>query len=666
MKSIVLIIIVLCTVTPSAVSQVFSKELGNIGDAEINLTTYARDRQAEAVILFDIGDSRFIDTPEGGYEIQFSREKRIKILTRAGIKYSEVSIPLYTDASGRSETLKSLIAVSYNYEDGQLRRTELNPSSVYDEKINTRWNAKKFVFPDVKPGTIIEYQYVMTTPFHFNLPDWEFQSRIPTVYSRLTVRMIPFYEYAFIVHGTNRFDYQTSTKDSKVRTFGQVTEVYGQNMGGGIKFQDMVHVYGMNNVPAFRDESYITSVDDYLIRMDFQLAKFNSPQGGSQEIMSTWPKLIQELIKYDEFGKYLNSCGKSAEKIIESELDLQGKSDSEKARLVINYVKSAFKWDGFYSIYSSKSPRDFVSQKKGNSTDINLFLTAMLNAAGLTADPVLISTRNNGKINMNYPFLSFFNYVVVMVNKGDQQFLCDGTEFYTQYNRIPPRCINDKGLLIKNGTENWVNLNPGYTSIDEKAVTFEIDPEKLRSKIVLNLQALEFDSYWYKNNFENDSVRLKKFLSEAGVSTISRLQIFNQDNAEKPYILLCEGESEIERLEDKLIISPFLGFYPKENRLTQPVRTYPIDFTYSNTEAYRCKIKIPEGYKVLTIPDGYNIENDLAKIKVNYVVSEGLIDMDCSYGFKKAVYPHTDYNNIKLYFDIIVKKFNEQIVLVKI
>jgi hypothetical protein len=40
--------------------------------------------------------------------------------------------------------------------------------------------------------------------------------------------------------------------------------------------------------------------------------------------------------------------------------------------------------------------------------------------------------------------------------------------------------------------------------------------------------------------------------------------------------------------------------------------------------------------------------------------------MDCSYGFKKAVYQPADYRNIKSYFDIIVRKFNEKIVLVKV
>ncbi|MBA4321577.1 MAG: hypothetical protein C0408_02045 [Odoribacter sp.] len=665
MKKILFLLLVICLVRVSLTAQEFSKEFRVIGQNEINLTKYSKDPEAEAVVLFDIGESRFIDKSYG-YDIEFTRTKRIKILSRPGIKYSEVSIPFYADGTGKTETVISVEAYSYNFENGQLVKNEVNPGSVFVEKIDNRWNTKKFVFPDVKSGTIIEFRYVLLTPFHFNLPDWEFQSRIPTVYSNYTARMIPFYEYVFIAQGITRFDYQNSAKDSKKRSFGAVNLLYGQNVGSGVEFQDMIHTYTMKNVPAFKDESYITSVSDYLMKMDFQLAKFYSPQGGETEIISTWSIMVQDLLKYENFGKYLKEIVKPAKKILETEINIANLDNLEKCRQIISYVKSAYGWDERSSVYASKSPKEFLNQKKGNSADINLFLIALLRSAGIDANPVIISTRDHGKIRIDYPFISFFNYVIVIINVDNHVFLTDGTEIFLPFNRIPPRCINERGLIINETKEGWVNLNLDFSSIDDKAVTMIINPETFKAKTTLTIQASDFDSFWYKKSFLNDSVKLKKHITEMGITETGKIKTHNYERTDRPYIIMCEGETEVEQLNNKIIVSPFLNFFPKENIFTQLSRSYPIDFTYANIEKYRCTIEIPLGYRVLSIPEGYKTGNELFEMSIDYKESDRVIEIATSYRFKKAVYQPAEYTRVKTHMDTIVKKFSDQIIFEKI
>ena len=81
---------------------------------------------------------------------------------------------------------------------------------MYEEKINDNWFQKKFVFPNVKSGSIIEYEYEIVSPFKFNLVDWEFQSELPTLYSEYKVFMVPFYEYVSSAQQIKKFDIQTS------------------------------------------------------------------------------------------------------------------------------------------------------------------------------------------------------------------------------------------------------------------------------------------------------------------------------------------------------------------------------------------------------------------------------------------------------------------------
>lgn len=96
-------------------SQLFSqkvvKEFGVISLDEIKMNSYEKDKEAKAVVLYDKGKSIFYDT-KGGYDIRFTRHKRIKIFDNSESQYAEVSIPYYVDGFGKTEVVKSIKAVS--------------------------------------------------------------------------------------------------------------------------------------------------------------------------------------------------------------------------------------------------------------------------------------------------------------------------------------------------------------------------------------------------------------------------------------------------------------------------------------------------------------------------------------------------------------------------
>src|SRR5512133_3532883 len=314
-KYLIVFILVTCGFT-RATSQDNPYAFGGVSPEHIQMTRYDKDPEAEALVLSDVGESYFFDTREG-YDIRFTRFKRIKIFNKAGIEYATVSIPVYVDGLGRTETVSSIEANCYNFENGIITKTSLDPANVYEEIVTERWKVKKFVIPNVREGSVIEFRYILGSPFHFNLPDWEFQGPIPVLFSQYVAKMIPFYEYQFIVQGTSKLDVQTSVKSETERVFGTVSQNI-VNTGTGFKFNDMVYTFGMRNVPAFRDEAYITSSSDYIIKLDFQLSRFHSPTGGSTEIMTTWPKMIEDFVKLDDFGGYVKKCKKAAEDAINS------------------------------------------------------------------------------------------------------------------------------------------------------------------------------------------------------------------------------------------------------------------------------------------------------------------------------------------------------------
>ena len=666
MKKIIFLLLIAFICSGSIYSQQYSKRWGLIWQKERDLKVYKKDPKAEAVVIYDIGESFFYDTDDGGYNIRFTRTRKIKILNTAGDRFAQVSIPYYVDGFGESEFVTKIEAFAYNEVNGEIKATELDKNTIYEEKLDEFWFAKKFAIPNVKEGTIIEYRYVLETPFLFNLPDWQFQDRIPTIYSEYNVRMIPFYEYSFISQGIERFDYQDTHLGKHNRYFGKVIKSFGKNIGSGVEFRDLVHTYVMEDVPAFKDESFITSINDYIMKIDFQLAKINYTNGDSKEIMTNWPKLIDELLKSPEFGKYLKKCKALAKGVFKNDLIIDGLDNDKIAQNIINYVRSSFTWNGSYSKFASKTTKEFYIQKTGNSADINLFLVAMLQSAGIDAHPAILSTRNHGQIKVNYPYAHFFNNVIVLIKTESQTYLSDATNNYIAYNRIPPKCINGKGLVVDDTDVKWVELNLNPLSYDFKTIKLDIKPHSLVANTTVYVQATEYEGFEYRNTFQNDTTRIRNFLLNGGLTSVYELESINYRNTHLPYIVIGEGESEFEKIENQFVVFPFLDFPIKENKLTQIKRSYPVDIIYSIDKAFHSVITIPDNYKITSYPEDFNLQSDLIEIDLEYLPSVTGIEVTARYTFKKAVYKPYEYPRLKFYINTIIKKFNKPIVLEKI
>lgn len=643
-----------------ALSQRKEVEFGDIPLRELEMESYHKDKEAKAIVLYDKGKSIFFDT-ERGYDIRFTRHKRIKIFNKSESQYAEVSIPYYVDGFGRTEIVKSIEAITHNYENGRLIQKNVEASAVYEEKINDRWYNKKFVFPDVQDGSVLEYRYVLETPFHFNLPDWTFQDKIPTIYSEYEARMIPFYEYIFRIQGVSKFDYQNSEISKVDRSWGNVSQSYGQKVGSGVEFQDYVHTFVLEDVPAFKDESYITSINDYIIKMDFQLAKFHSPSGSTNDVVSTWPALNNALLKDKNFGKYLKNGSKQAKKLLKEELVLSGLDEDQKAKKIIEYVKNSFEWNGSNSKYASRSIDDFIKTKTGNAADINLFLIALLNEADIEAEPLILSSRNHGKMHMNYPFDHFTNYVIALV-KTSKPFLADGTEDLLPYNMLPTRCINEVGLVVNKTDEpQWIQLGYNRSSLQKQVVSLNIDSLTLNVNTMVSIQSTEYNSYLNRKRFSNDTLKLKNHFSDK-IGVIDLVKTLGYENTSIPYSMNFKGHFETEKINKSIVIRPFLHLPLSTNQLKQEERNYPVDFVYPWEEQFESILKVPANYD-LKLPETFNVNDELAEINLDYVFSEGILIAKGNYRFKKPVYEAEEYKLVKNYFDQIVKHFNQPVIL---
>ncbi len=625
-------------------------EFGNVS-LELFSKKNEKFPDAEAIVLFDRGVTAFYE--DGGYNIRFTRTKRIKILKKSGYEWANVSIPYYTDGYGKTERVYNIQAYSYNLEDGKIIKTKLDPADVFKEKVTDLWSQLKFAFPKVKEGTIVEFQYIHETPFLTNLPDWEFQSRIPTLSSEYEVAIIPFYDYVFIAQGMSRF--------GKSKNFQRKFTTLGSSHSQ-IELKENVFQYGMYNVPAFESEDFITSIDDYIMKIDFQLSQVNSLNGSTQQILTTYPKLIDDLLKYQSYGKFLKQVTKQSGAMVQG-LNLGGQAPVEKIKKITDFVKKEFTWNGYQLRFTRQNAKSLLTTKSGNTTEINLLLVGMLRNAGIEAFPVFLSTRDHGKIKRDYPFEQFFNYTIGYAKVGQAGVLLDATEDLLPFDRIPTRCFNDQGLIIKDNDEQWVDLSHSVISNEINNITIKLEDENATGSLLRI--TTDYKAFHLRKKYKDNQSSLAQLLGTS-FDEITSIKTRNYDNPDKQYIVGIDGTLELEDVGEQILVQPFIGIAQNTNLLTAKKRNYPVDMVYRSNTEYNSTLTIDDTYKVTVVPEAYSLNNDLAEIKFSATTKDNTVTCKGKITFKKDIYQPGEYSRIKYYFDQIVKYFNSPIVLEKV
>jgi len=652
MKRAFIFICCLVSIFQITTGQNYVHEFGKFSSEEFQLQKYAKDPSAEAVVIYDIGKSFFTQDIDG-FHVVFERIMKIKIFNKAGLKWAQISIPYYQEGN-KYEKIIDLKGNTYNYENGQVRITALDPQNAYSEKYNEHWYDRKFAMPDVKEGSVIEISYQINSPYLFNFRNWKFQNKIPVIYSEYTALMIPFYEYINILQGVGKVDgfrsYETSSSSSPF---------------GAISYKDVAYCYVMRDLPAFKDESFISSADDYIIKLDFQLAVIHHPDGSAIPVMTTWPKLSQDMLDNDSFGKYVYNSKKRSKEIADT-MQTASKPAFEKAKSIERFVKSNYNWNGYSDKYASKSVKDFLTSKTGNCADINLFLTGMLNSAGIEAYPVILSTRNHGKIKTDYPFHFFFNYVMVLAKIDSLSILLDATEPISNFSEIPSRCINDKGLIIQKNKIEWINIKSASTSGISYKFDLKINANRDSINQICRLITTGYEAIDFRGKFSNSYKDLKIRLMGNNSLPGDSLKPVELNQIANPFEIDFSSKIPIESVEDKIIISPFCNFIITENPLKQLFRTCPIDLIYRKSYSFQSEIAIPSGYKLMIKPEDLKVNNNMVQITyATDIKKKDAVLINGSYEFKKDVYGILDYSELKSYFNRIVDKFNEKLIFVK-
>lgn len=391
------------------------------------------------------------------------------------------------------------------------------------------------------------------------------------------------------------------------------------------------------------------------------------PNSNPRYYTNTWENVAKKIYKSGSFGGELEKSNyflKDLNNIISKTND-----DRIKIVLIFQYVKSKVRWNKNYSKYTNNGVKKAYKDGSGNVAEINLMLTSMLRKAGLSANPVLISTKSNGL--PLFPTIKGFNYVICKVNLlGGGYVLLDATEINSIPNILPKRVLNWKGREInKDGTSSWVNLSSNKHAVEDNMLMVKISDEftingYIRTKLE-NLDALTFRNRY--NHIKEEELR-NKYESDNNIE-IDNFKLENKRNLAKPIVRKIKFTSEdlIEEINGKFYIEPLLFLTRRTNPFKLEERKFPIDFSNPWKQINRVNIDIPAGYKVEKLPKTLAIglpENiGIFKYQVKQIGAK--IKTICVLQFNEPLVGAQYYKDLKDFYAKVVKTQSEKIVLVK-
>ena len=656
MKNILSILFVFLSILSS--SQSIVSKLPDITVDDLKVTHCSIDSSANAQILYEIGETRFLEDIQN-IDYEFTKTARIQILNKDGYEHGEIKIYFYSKDAYNQETVSDFKATSYSLENGEIVQNSVRNNALITEKISDKVALKKYAFTNLKPGTIIEYTYKITSPYLMHLPPWYFQHDIPAIFSGYKISINPRVSYVLQNKGFMNFDFDT---------------VYTRPYGTGSNSVPQVltvYEWELSDVPAFTDDKYVTTDDDYLQSMWFQLESYNFRNGVHRKFNTTWKQMSDGLLnEIDGFGGYIKQ-NKSNDKRVVEQLDLSGKDEYEKIEIIVQYVKNNFRFNNRFGINADQLKNEMYVTKTGNDASINLLLLSLLNTAGIEANPLLVSTRSNGEVYYQYPMLTSFNYVVVLAKTNDGSIILDATDPYLPNDAIPYYCINDYGFEVKkmnrNEDANFYPLNPLGNKIRMQQV-ITINPETDSINVVIAAKFKGYNAARYRKYYaDNGKTGLLDYFKEKITGEISDITIEKQEEIDKDLVIKFVIENRLEKIGSRLIIDPFIYNDYADAIFVNETRDYPVDFGNTYNEKFVVTFQIPEGYEIDFVPENVSmsdLDNSLV-YKAVVIRNNNIIQILSDINITKSRYEKEDYQALKTFFDKIVEFHNQKIILKK-
>ena len=611
-------------------------------EADLSKQKSVLDENAPAEIIYKSVHFS-IDSNNG--TLQKKAFYRVKIYDKDKAEdWLSLEIPLYQNGNDR-ESVSRIKAFTYNLENGSVSTTKVDKSSKYKSKENKYIEVTKFAFPNVKNGSVIEYEYEVTSPFTYAIPEILIESDTPSLYTE------------YVLDSPSNVAYNvnyTGSLDPKYRLIEEKM-LYGTNY--------RTYRFGYENLKGFKTEKFVKNDRNYRTKISAELHSTNFRE--LKLYSSSWEKIKDRLYENEDFGGELKRTKLAKENMPAEISGLTNETD--KANAIFKYVQKNFTWNKYSGVRTEDGIKKLIETKTGNASEINLFLVMMLREAGLKADPLLISTVGNGIINIASPNVSNLNFVVATVKIGDNYHLYDATSKQSSLDMLPPRDWNSFGILASKDKVQQLSMTNAKPSFSYLTTVAKINED---GSISGTYSDKDTGSYAMsaKENYDDNMEKYKKQYKDNFSIDFTNIDSKVLENGDFESTMNFTSENLIDRIGKKMIINPMLFLNKNSNEFDQTeARKYQIDFISAYTRVKKIIFEIPDGYVIEEMPKNKKIVTDDKEIEYNYIAEQkgNTLEVTSTTKVSSPDYPKDYYPAFKQIWGVASKSENQVISLIK-
>ncbi len=513
--------------------------------------------------------------------------ERIKVLTEKGRKYGDVEIPYVK----YSESIRDLEARTIR-PDGTILEFD---GEVYEKPIvktrEVKLLAKSFTLPDVEVGSIIEFRYrhVLTRGWVFD-SRWLLSQPLFTRHASFSLRP----SGLFAMRWSWPMGLPAGTEPPRKER-------------GLIRLET-------HDVPAFVTEEYMPPEDVLKYRVDF----IYDADSGINDSTQYWKAYGKR--RYHSLERFTG--GRRAMERAVAEIVQPTDAPETKVRKIylrtqqmrnLSFERSRSEQEAQReNLAEIRNARDLWKRGYGDGLQITWLFLALVRAAGIEADAVLIPTRdrvfftpqlmNPGQLNSN----------AVIVRLGTREIFVDPGTPFTPFGMLPWSETAVSGLRLDKSGGKWVNTPqsaPADSRIERKVAVRLTPAGSLTGKVTVTYTGLEAAWRRFAERHEDDTER-RQFLEDdiqGDVPTGIDVKLTNMPDWNGPDSpLVAEYDLKVPGWATaagrRLLF--FVGLFGRGEKHTfeHGARVHPLYFHFPYQHVDDVAIELPPGWQVSSTP----------------------------------------------------------------
>jgi len=331
----------------------------------------------------------------------------------------------------------------------------------------------------------------------------------------------------------------------------------------------------------------------------------------------------------------------------------------------IRYVAVEYGEAGFEPHTAS----EIFLNKYGDCKDQAVLLLTMLREAGIKCYPVLIGTRGVFELDPEFPTLVFNHAIACCEIDGETVFM-DPTSETVSFGDIPAGDQNRKVLVFKEDRAEVLEtpLFPSSANRVLRTMNLAVDKdEKIKGERIVQTSGL-FNAgqrHWlrYTRKKELEETLKQKLNSFLPGSSLLSYEVAHEEELDKEIILTMqfEGGQYFSSAGDLRII-PLWGDLPRDFTALEE-RTYPVSFSFLNSEEILIRLNLPPRYTVFYLPEKVEAVEKWFRFSREYRYNDGLLELSQVLSWKLPEIGVKDYPEFRRVWTEILKRSEDKAVL---